>query len=73
MTRTTVAFDDRLYRALKLKSAVTTRSLSDIVSEAVRLSLKEDALDLAAFKERKKEPARPFDKALADLRRDGLL
>ena len=73
MTRTTIALEDRLYRALKLKAAVSSRSLSDLVSEAIRMSLKEDAADLSAFDERKKEHGRPFDAFLAELRRDGLL
>ncbi len=73
MTRTTVALDDKLYRALKLKSAVSSRPLSEIVSDAVRMSLREDALDLAAFDERKSERARPFEDILAELKRDGLI
>lgn len=71
--RTTVTFDPRLYRALKIKSAATLKSLSSLVCEAVRLSLKEDALDLAAFDERRGEPARPFEQVLKELKRDGLL
>ena len=71
--RTTIAFDPALYRALKIKSATSLKSVSSLVAEAVRLSLKEDALDLAAFDERKKEPARPFEDVLKELRRDGLL
>lgn len=73
MTRTTISFDDRLYRALKLKAAVTSRGLSDIVADAVRLSLKEDSLDLQSFEDRKGEPARPFEDVLRRLKADGLL
>jgi hypothetical protein len=47
--RATVYFDPDLHRALRLKAAETERSLSDLVNEAVKLSLAEDAEDLAAF------------------------
>ena len=49
--RATVYFDPALHKALRLKAAETDRSLSDIVNEAVKLSLLEDAEDLAAFEE----------------------
>jgi len=42
-------------------------------NQAVIELFREDALDLDAFDKRRKEPARPFEKALEDLKRDGLL
>ena len=54
--RATVYFDSALHRALRLKAAETDRSLSDLVNEAVKMSLAEDAEDLAAFDERASEP-----------------
>ena len=50
--RATVYFDPDIHRALKLKAAVSDRSISDMVNEAVRHELAEDADDLAAFDER---------------------
>ena len=50
--RATVYFDPELHRALRVKAAETDRSMSDLVNEAVQLSLVEDADDLAAFKDR---------------------
>jgi plasmid stability protein len=55
--RATVYLDPALHRALRVKAAETDRSLSDIVNEAVRLSLLEDAEDLAAFEEPASETA----------------
>ncbi|HVT58511.1 MAG TPA: type II toxin-antitoxin system RelE/ParE family toxin [Thermoanaerobaculia bacterium] len=55
--RATVYFDADLHRALRLKAAAADRSISAIVNEAVRLSISEDAGDLAAFEEREHEPA----------------
>ena len=50
--RATVYFDPELHRALRVKAAETDRSMSDLVNEAVQLSLVEDAADLAAFEDR---------------------
>ena len=47
--RATVYFDPDLHQALRLKSAVSSRSISEIVNDAVRRTLSEDAADLAAF------------------------
>jgi hypothetical protein len=69
--RATVYFDPALHRALRIKAAETDRSLSDIVNEAVRLSLLEDAEDLAAFEERESEPSLSFEDVVKDLRRSG--
>jgi hypothetical protein len=49
------------------------RSLSELVNAAVTAALREDAVDLEAFDKRRKEPSRPFEKVLEDLKRDGLL
>ncbi len=72
-TRTTVYLKPRVYRALKVKAVTTDRSVSDLINVAVLEALREDALDLEAFEKRRKEPARPFEKVLEDLKRDGLL
>ena len=69
--RATVYFDSELHRALRLKAAETDRSLSDLVNEAVELSLAEDAEDLAAFRKRAKEPDLPFENVVKDLKRRG--
>lgn len=69
--RATVYFDPALHRALRLKAAETDRSLSDLVNEAVRLSLAEDAEDLAAFESRASEPDLPFESVVKELRRSG--
>ena len=71
--RATVYLKSDLHKALKLKAAETDRSVSDLVNEAVRLSLLEDAEDLAAFEERAKEPNLAFEAVLKDLRRRGRL
>ena len=75
--RATVYFDAFLHRALRLKAAETDRSISDLVNEAVKHSLAEDADDIAAFGDQTRQF---FDemvtkdcvsRARFDLRRDG--
>jgi hypothetical protein len=69
--RATVYFDPQLHKALRLKAAATERSLSDLVNEAVRLSLAEDAEDLEAVENRAREPDLAFEDVVKDLRRRG--
>lgn len=69
--RTTIYFKASIHRALRLKSIETERSLSDLVNEAVRLSLAEDAEDLAAFEERAAEENLSFEAVVKDLKQRG--
>lgn len=69
--RATIYFDPLVHRALRIKAAETERSVSDLVEEAVRLTLKEDAEDLAAFKERAHEPRLAFGELVTSLKRRG--
>ena len=71
MRRTTIYFEPHLHRALRLKAAEIDRSVSDLVNEAVRLRLAEDAEDLAAFEDRADEPDLKFEEVLKDLKRSG--
>jgi len=69
--RATIYFDPVLHKALRLKAAETSRSITEIVNEAVREALSEDAEDLAAFDERKREPAISYDEMVKRLKKDG--
>ena len=71
--RATIYLDPLVHKALKIKAFETSRSMSDLVNEAVREALAEDAEDLAAFDERAKEPLISYDKMLKRLKRDGRL
>ncbi|MCF7854543.1 MAG: CopG family transcriptional regulator [Candidatus Pacebacteria bacterium] len=71
--RTTVYLDPALHKALKLQAVETSRSVSDLVNEAIRDELAEDARDLAAFDERAREPVVSFDEFVKGLERDGRL
>lgn len=69
--RSTIYFEPELHRALRIKAAETDTSLSELVNEAVRAALAEDAEDLAAFEERAAEPDLPFEEVVRDLKRRG--
>ncbi len=71
--RATIYLDANLHRALRLKAAQTDQSMSELVNDAVRQSLLEDAEDLEAFESRAKEPSLDFETLLKDLRRRGKL
>ena len=71
--RTTVYLDSKLHYAIKMKAVQMHVSLSEIVNDALKYSLKEDLIDLQAIKERAHEPSRSFETVLKDMKRDGLL
>jgi len=69
--RTTIYLDSDLHHALRIKAAETEHSMSELVHEAIKLSLVEDSIDLAAFDERKNEPSLAFENVLKNLRKNG--
>lgn len=71
--RVTVYFEAPIHRALRLKSAETDASVSELVNAAVRRSLAEDADDLVAFRDRAKEPRVTFEAVVRDLKKRGKL
>ncbi len=66
--RTMVYFDETIRMALRLKAAETGQSISELVNTAVRSILAEDADDLAAFRERAREPTTVFEDLVRDLK-----
>ena len=71
--RATVYLEPELHKALRLKAVDTSRSVSELVNEAVRFALAEDAEDITAFEEREGEPSISYDEMVKRLRRDGRL
>ena len=71
--RATVYFEPEIHKALRLRAAANDRSISDIVNEAVRVSLAEDAADLSAFDKRKRERSESFDSFVQGMKRRGLI
>ena len=71
LRRATVYLDPEIHRALKLKAASSDQSISEMVNDAVRLALAEDAEDLEAFDVRASEPDLDFDTFVKALKRSG--
>lgn len=71
MKRATVYFDEDLHQALKLKAFEADRSISDLVNDAVRGSLEEDRLNMAAVRARSKEKTVSYETFLKELKRRG--
>jgi len=71
LRRSTIYLDPELHRALRIKAAETDRSISDLVSNAVKSALAEDAEDLQAFEERASEPDLLFETVVRALKADG--
>ena len=71
--RATVYFEEGVHKALRLRAASSDRSISEMVNEAVKLSLAEDAEDLAACDLRKKEKSESFQSFVQGMKRRGLI
>ena len=69
--RATVYFESDVHRALRLKAAALDRSISDMVNDAVKAALGEDAEDLEAFIERKKDKSISFDTFVRGMKQRG--
>jgi post-segregation antitoxin (ccd killing protein) len=69
--RTTIYIDQDLHKALRLKSVETSKSISEMINDAVKVSLHEDAEDLAAFEERAGESLISYEEMVKKLKLDG--
>jgi plasmid stability protein len=71
--RSTVYLEPDLHHALRLKAAHSHRSMSELVNEALRQSLREDQEDLAAVRSRAREKTLGYEEFLAKLKADGAI
>ena len=69
--RATIYFDAHVHRALWMRAAVCNRSISEMVHEAVRITLAEDVDDLRDVESRQAEPSTNFEDFVANLRESG--
>jgi hypothetical protein len=65
----TIYFDPAIYNALKIKSALSNLSVSEIVDEAVRELMNEYLQDLSAFSEHEEENEVGFELLLNNLKK----
>lgn len=71
--RATIYLDPQLHKALRMKSAAAGCSISEMVEDAVRESLREDQDDLAAFEARAGQATLSYEQLLKKLKADGTL
>lgn len=71
--KSTVYFEPDIHHALRMKAATTHQSVSEVVNEAVRQSLREDQEDLSAFEQRSAEITLSYEELLEDLKAHGKL
>lgn len=69
--RSTIYFDPIIHKALKIKALETSRSVSELVNNAVRETLAEDAEDIATFEERADEKLISYAEMVKRLKKDG--
>jgi len=69
--RTTIYLEPDLHKALRLKSATISKSVTQLINEAVRESLAEDADDITSFEKRANEPLLSYDEMVKRLRKSG--
>ncbi len=71
--RATVYLDPIIHKALRLKAVETSLSISQLIDDALRANLLDDAEDIEAFENRISEPAVDYDTFVQELKQDGLL
>lgn len=57
LKRATIYLDPELHRAVKTKASLSSMTISELISEAIRDSLREDLADLRALEETAAEPS----------------
>jgi hypothetical protein len=69
--RATIYFDPDIHKALKIKAAVTNKSISEFIDQAIKHEFADDEEDIRSLKERADEPGISFEKILKDLKSNG--
>lgn len=73
MSKATVYLDDDVHRALRMKSAETNESMSQMINDAVRVVMAEDLEDISDWNERRSEQPIGYEEFLRQLRADGTI
>lgn len=68
--RFTIRLDTGLHQMLRIKALETSRSMSEIINEAVKESLTNDADDIDTFKEKANEPLISHEQMIKRLKKD---
>ena len=73
MSKATLYLDDALHQALRMKAAETNVSMSELVNDALKVSLSDDIDDIRDIKARRKEKTVGYEAFLSQLEKDGVL
>ena len=73
MSKATLYLDDTVHQALRVKAAETRQSMSELVNDALKVSLREDLEDIADWKKRRSEKTYGYEEFLAQLKADGTI
>lgn len=71
--KTSIYLEPQMREYLRIKAAEESRSISDIIDEAVSLLASEDAEDIADFDARIGEPNIGYDAFVQSLKADGII
>jgi predicted alpha/beta-fold hydrolase len=71
--KTTICFEPQLLAYLRIKAAEESRSISQIIHEALTLQASEDAEDIADFDARIGEPNVGYAEFVKSLKVDGVI
>jgi hypothetical protein len=71
--RATVYLDPDLHRAVKIKAGLASVTISELISEAIRDSLREDTADIEALESSKNEPSVSLEDVLKEFNLERLL
>ena len=71
--KTTICFEPQMLEFLRSKAAEESRSISDIIHEALGLLASEDAEDIANFDARIGEPNVGYAEFVQSLKADGVI
>ena len=71
--RTTITFNDSIFRALKLRSVENNETISQFVENAVKYQVLEDLEDIEDAQKRQNEPSYSFTDLVKQFKAEGLL
>lgn len=70
MSKAILYLEEPIHKALRLKAAETRQSMSELVNEALKVSLQEDLEDLKVWRERKDDEPVGYEAFVELLKQD---
>ncbi|MEK6231790.1 MAG: hypothetical protein N2A42_08045 [Luteolibacter sp.] len=73
MSKATLYLEEPIHKALRMKAAETRQSMSELVNDALKVSLLEDLEDIEAWKERRGDEVISFEDFVSQFKKDGVI